>query len=589
VTGVSSMEDDLVPTGLPTADELVERGHALARTFESGWSQYSRNRGVRSERYYKESTIGTGEITYYINLGLKSWPETRAALQEVLEACRRLDLRADRVSLTADRRMGLMPEDRPSALEETGIMFWTPEDWNGAAEDLDIMPILNDHAVGSPASVPNAMAAIAAGFSYVGNLSQMAYGYPGEDVDQMINTVVAMGIIAAKRDDGVVLDSYIDDGFCATFHDAATSLGWCLFHRRIASELIGCAYAPSYGSTFADPLLKQAFGLALDAINDSRVPPSLTHGDTNSLDPAHSIDRNAALVTTDVFFTIANQLSHPTGAAVHATPLTEPFRIPTVEDIIQSLEIAREAERRARASYGLIDWRPVHELRDEILRGGQLVFQRLMDGLGVMGVDTSDALQLLIASKRLGASQVETLFGAGKPDASYPRGFTPVAATDTLRRATANRQRVLEAIERLQPRPRLDGVKVVAASGDIHEYGLDVLVAVLEILGCDVHNLGTSVATDRIAAAAAESAADVVALSTYNGMALNVSRRLKQEMSDRGISPQTYVGGRLTEDLDGRKNVDVSDQIAALGVMPCASVEDMVAALFRWRESQNRS
>jgi methylmalonyl-CoA mutase cobalamin-binding subunit len=81
---------------------------------------------------------------------------------------------------------------------------------------------------------------------------------------------------------------------------------------------------------------------------------------------------------------------------------------------------------------------------------------------------------------------------------------------------------------------------VVAASADIHECGLDLLVAVLEVLGCDVYNLGTSVTTDRIAAAAAESATDVVALSTYNGMALNVSRDLKQQLAERGISPQTY-------------------------------------------------
>lgn len=582
--------NELVPHDLPRTEELVRRGADLAAAVETGWATYARNRGVRNERQYKERTIETGEITYYINLGLKSWPETRAALSQVLEAADRLDLRVDRVSLTADRRMGLAPEKRATAIEETGIMFWSQEDWDGAATDLDIMPILNDHAVGSPAGVENALAAIKAGFGYIGNLSQVNYGYPDgtADVDQMIATVVAMGAIAAKRSDGVVLDSYTDDGFCASFHDASTSLAWCLLHRYIADELIGCAYAPSYGSTFADPILKQAHGLALDVINTSRIPPSLTHGDTNSLRPEYSLDRNAAIVTTDIYFTIANQLAHPTGSAVHPTPVTEPHRIPTVEDIIQSLELGREAERRARDTYHLIDWDPVYELRDRIVAGGRQTYQRMMDGLSLMGVDTDDALQLLIATRRLGAEQIERLFTSGDPDASYPRGFRPIAATDTLRRARQNRERVLESIATVQPAPNVTGISVVAASGDIHEYGLYVLVAVLEELGCTVHNLGTSVDNDRIVAAAAETAADAIALSTYNGMALSLSAELLQKLEERGIQPHVFVGGRLTEDLEGEKSADVRSRMTDLGAMPCDTVEEMVAALDSLRTDLGR-
>jgi methylmalonyl-CoA mutase cobalamin-binding subunit len=579
---VTSPDGELVPRGLPSGAELVRRGHQIAASITTGWARYCRERNVRSERHYKEACAGRGEITYYINLGLKSWPETRAGLEEILAACRARDLRVDRVSLTADRRMGLPPAARKSAIEETGIMFWTPEDWRGAASDLDVEPILNDHAVGSPASVENACAAIEAGFGYIGNLSQQAYRYPGwpSDADQMIATVTAMGAIAAKKDDGVVLDSYIDDGFCASFHDAATSLGWCLFHRCVA-DLVGVAYAPSYGSTFADPVLKQAFGLALDRINVSRVPPSLVHGDTNSLEAWYSIDRNAAIITSDIFFSIASQLAHPTGAAVHPTPLTEPKRIPTVEDIIQSLEIGREAERRARATGHLIDWSPVYAMRDQILTGGEQVFRNLMDGLALLGVDTGDPLALLIATKRLGADEIERAFGAGEPDDRYPRGRMPVVPTDTLRRATANRQRVIDALAALSPPPRLAGLRVVAASGDIHEYGLYVLTGVLRSLGCEVTDLGTSVDNAAIAAAAAETAADVVALSTYNGMAASLTADLLRELGHRDLRARVYVGGRLTEDLDGNKNVDVTRHIAELGALPCGSVAEMVADLSR--------
>jgi hypothetical protein len=42
------------------------------------------------------------------------------------------------------------------------------------------------------------------------------------------------------------------------------------------------------------------------------------------------------------------------------------------------------------------------------------------------------------------------------------------------------------------------------------------------------------------------------------------------------------------EDLEGRKSLDVSPHIEALGFMPCDSVEDMVAALSSWMEIQSR-
>ena len=118
-------------------------------------------------------------------------------------------------------------------------------------------------------------------------------------------------MIAEKRADGVVFESYVEDGFCASFHDLATSLGWCLFHRYVAEELIGAAHSQSFGSTFADPIRKQAFGLAMDAINVTRMPPSFTHGDTNSFGVEEEFDRNAVIASTDVMYTVARELKHP--------------------------------------------------------------------------------------------------------------------------------------------------------------------------------------------------------------------------------------------------------------------------------------
>ena len=579
--------EELRPSDLPDSADLIREGREIGGRLKPVVTKYEAQHGVISERHYKERCREDGTITYYINLGLKAWPETRDSLGEVWEECRRRELRVDRVSLTADRRMGLMPEERPGATEETGIMFWTPEDWAGIATEIEVEGIINDHAVGSPASVVNACAAIEAGVAYVGNIAQQTYGYPGwsSDVEQMANTVKAISVIAAQKDAGVVLDSYIDDGYCGSFHDCAMSLAWCMLHRRVAEELIGAAYSPSYGSTFADPALKAAFGQALDAINTSRVPPSLVHGDTNSLDPSYSLDRHAAIVTSDVFFTIANELAHPTGAAVHATPTTEPIRIPTVEDIVQSLELANEAERQARRALPMIDWAPVYALRDQIIAGAKQAYANMLEGLTELGIDIDDPLQLLVATRRLGAERIEGLWGAGPVDPEYPRGRAPVVATNTLSRATERERETLARIAAEQPGVDLEGLTVVAGSSDIHEYGLHLVVAVLRKFGAEVVDLGSSVDNDLVAAAAAETAADAIGLSTYNGSALSVAEDLTEHLRDRGLDTEVFIGGRLIQDLGAVKSVDVSDRIRDIGVHPCSSVEEMLEALGAVRRS----
>lgn len=572
---------ELVPSDIPDGKKLVAEAKERAASIPAGRARYVEMHGVASDREYKERCREDGTITTYINLGYKTWDETRDALNEIVAAGERRHFRLDRVSLIPDRRMGLPPGLREKALAETGIMMYEEADWQGAAQDTPVMPVWNDHNVGSPAAVVNTEALLRAGFGYIGSLAQHQYGYPlwDDDVEQMSRTVQAVAMIAQKEPEGFVLDAYVEDGFCASFHDLATSLGWCMFHRYVAEELVGAAHSQSYGSTFADPIRKLAHGLAMDAINVRRVPPSFTHGDTNSFGVEEDFDRNAVIVSTDVMYTIARELKHPTGGAVHATPVSEATRIPTVEELIESLVIANEAEQRARACPDIIDWAPIYEMRDRIVAGGKQVFANLIAGLKAIGVDTTDPLQLLLATRRLGAESIEQLFNAGEPDSGYPRGFKPVEPTDTLVRLMKTKQRVLENLKSGGGLPDLSGISVVAASNDIHEYGLFVLVESLGACGAKVVPLGTSVHSEEVAKVAVETAVDAVAVSTYNGMALSLGRQLREELNRRGADPAIYLGGRLNEDLEEGEATDVRPMLRAEGIRPCDSVEEMAMDL----------
>jgi methylmalonyl-CoA mutase cobalamin-binding subunit len=572
--------DALIPEELPSGADVVAAGRERARGLDVGRSLYVERRDAPSDRALKERYREDGTLSTYINLGYKTWTETAEALRDLLDAGHRHGFRLDRVSLIPDRRMGLPDDLRARAHEETGIMMYTAEDWRGAARDVDVQPVWNDHNIWSPNAVANTTELIQAGVGYIGSLAQQNYGYPmwDDDVEQLRRGVEALGMLAERRDDGLVVEAYIEDGYCASFHDLATSLGWCLFHRYICEELIGAPHSQSYGSTFTNPVRKQAFGLALDAINVHRVPPSFTHGDTNSFELDDHFDRNAATVMADVFYTVLRERAFPTGGALHATPVSEAVRIPTVDELVQSLLIVDEASRRADEYLPLMDWRPVLELRDRIVEGGRRFFDRVITGLGDLGVHTRDPLQLILATRRLGGSKLEELFGAGEPDPGYPRGFAPVVPSDTLLRLLRRRDEVLEALT-ARGRPDLSGFKVATASGDVHEYGLFVVSSVLEQLGARVIDLGTSVTAEALAKVAAEADVDAVCMSTYNGMALSLGRELLDEVRHRGLRAQVFLGGRLNQDLHGESAADVRPQLAAAGVVPCDTVDDMVRTL----------
>jgi methylmalonyl-CoA mutase cobalamin-binding subunit len=82
-----------------------------------------------------------------------------------------------------------------------------------------------------------------------------------------------------------------------------------------------------------------------------------------------------------------------------------------------------------------------------------------------------------------------------------------------------------------------------------------------------------------IAKVAVETAADVVAVSTYNGMALSLGRQLLDELHRRNVAPAVYLGGRLNEDLEGESSADVSAQLEQLGITACPTLQVMVQGL----------
>ena len=110
------------------------------------------------------------------------------------------------------------------------------------------------------------------------------------------------------------------------------------------------------------------------------------------------------------------------------------------------------------------------------------MFRNVIDGLAEIGVKIDDPLQLMLATRRLGAATIEELFNAGEPDSGYPRGFKPVGQRHPDR-LLARQGRELRQPARRWSLPDLRGTTVVAAGTDVHEYALHLLAEALSACG----------------------------------------------------------------------------------------------------------
>ena len=192
---------ELLPDDLPSGRDLVAQGRAKGAGIELGQSMFCEERGVRSEREWREQARAQGLHSTCINIGLATWAETREALQLLHEDALRRGVRPpDRFNLLAERRMGLPPELRASAPQETGPMLWTDQDWWELGHTVPIQPEAGDNMIGGPASVDNVTRALQSGVTYVGVLTQYTWRWPywEDEIAQLASVVEAAAILVAK-------------------------------------------------------------------------------------------------------------------------------------------------------------------------------------------------------------------------------------------------------------------------------------------------------------------------------------------------------------------------------------------------------
>ena len=100
--------------------------------------------------------------------------------------------------------------------------------------------------------------------------------------------------------------------------------------------------------------------------------------------------------------------------AIVPVPLSEFSRIPEPDEIATVHEFANRLREQLDELLPVIDLEAADAMADTLVEGGEHFKRSLLEGFSSAGIDTDNAVEMLLSIKRLGARRLEALFGPGR-------------------------------------------------------------------------------------------------------------------------------------------------------------------------------
>jgi methylmalonyl-CoA mutase cobalamin-binding subunit len=582
---LSGLANPLEGEDLPDGRALVEQGKALAGEHRLGPCPFLSEYGVSCETEYKLKAAAEGRIMQHAQIGYRDPARSQEAWRGIAASLVRAGGRVDRYGICLDWSMGYPAAGREKRGKGTGLILKGPEDFAALTACGPVAPHFGDFVIGLPAALENTAAALGAGATAIGNLGQyFTFRLPhwSEDQETTRASLLALALSAAQPVP-ILIHSNLDDGFAALFTDLACAFGAVLLERYIVEELIGGVIGHCYGHTFSDPVARLAFQRAL--ARGRETPGTMVYGNTTLYREGVPPAVNYAQLGSYLSLDMAAQLLLPSGHAVTPIPVSEAERIPDLEEVVDAQLFARALAERMAVSLPLYEVAEADRLAEGLLQGGALFKERVLTGLAESGVDCGDPYHLLLALRRLGAKRLEELYGPGEPEEAAPRGRRPLIEASPVAELNRRSKEVAGALgEEERARLAAAGLVVCVASSDVHEYGKLLVEQSLRRAGVSALDGGVHADPDKLVALAREGGAAAIAISTYNGVALDYLAAVRRELTAAGLALPVFVGGKLNQipaDSNSALPVDVTRELRALGAEPCRSVEEMLFSLAR--------
>lgn len=572
-----------LPENLPNGLSTIEQGKRVSPDITIGTTLFFTENKVKSEIDFKQKMINERRITFNMQYGLANLEKSVEGLKRIYEETTQRGHQIHRFGLCLDRSMGLPYEMRKTASAETGLKLKNENEWKALGQVVPIQPHFGDHMIGSPASLENTICALRGGATTIGNISQyFSYEYAmcKDTLARTEVTIQACGLMAAKRKEGVMVHSNLDDGVSAYFSDTCSLIAWSMLEYYVIEELIGAKLTHTFGNLVDEPLLRMALVLALDKVHKNKLVGSMLVG--NTISATEDLDRNFASVANYCLFDMVLQMKHPTGHAIQPLPITELIRIPSPDENAQIQIFGNQLLQEAEKIYGanLVNFNEVYALRDTLYQKGKDYFENMMTLLQD-SIDITDPMQMLMTLKNIDPPTVEKIFTGRLVEAK--KHFTPVSP----RKIYLQLGKIIEEEKKTIMRAEIEGLdklygkKAVVATTDVHEFGKMVIREVVRFSGMDVRDAGSVNDPADLIDFVVMQEADIIIVCTYNGMALTYAQKLLKSMNDKTAVFPLFMGGRLNEDTGEELPTDVTDDLIRLGVQISDTPLDLVYGIIK--------
>jgi len=569
---------NIIPeTELPDVVTLMDEGRKRATYIRVGSSPFLEQNGVSSEIQFKEQCVRDNTVMMHGQIGYRDPEKTRRAYAEIYETVTRRGSRMDRYGICLDWSMGFPKDGRSKEFQGTGLILEEPEDFLKLTAMAPVAPHFGDFVLGMPAALENTEAALLAGSTTIGNIGQyFTFRLPGwdDDIATTKATIQALALCAAQPVP-ILIHSNLDDGFAALFTDLSCALGSVLLERHIVETLMGCTMGHCYGHTFSDPVSRWAMQRGLAQLGGG--PGTMVYGNTTSYGP--DLTENYASLAAYIGIDIMAQRRLPTGHAINPVPVSEALRIPDIDEIIDANLFANRLIERTELAAPLYDEAHVDRITSQLVDGANRFYRAVLAAFGDRGIDTQNPFEMLLSLKRMGARRLEALYGPGTADTASPTGRKAVIETPVIMELNTKALEVLDNAEPYADIIRRSSLRICVATTDVHEYGKILVEKVLDELDVILIDAGVSIDAHNLCQQAVDHKADAIAISTYNGIAQSFLSRLKTEMEACDLDIPVYIGGKLNQvpdDSNSSLPVDVSGDLAAMGAIPCATIEYMI-------------
>ncbi|MEG0780809.1 MAG: hypothetical protein RR426_09420 [Oscillospiraceae bacterium] len=409
-------------SSLPQTDAtVVARARQESRGITIPQSAWCKSHGYASEKAYKEAMAKKGTLMYHAHFCFDNKAilfQEMGQLQKLLEE---RQIKLDRFGVSLDASMALPPALRQDNAEHHGLYFATERDWRELADFPFSQPHLGDNMIGSPASYDSCCAALRAGITTMGNVSQFfSYDDPRyPDVEARTrSTVMAIAAMGEHVDDGAMLHSNLDDGYADKCDDMGQLIGMALLEQYLVQDLLHAKLAHSFGDMVYSPRKRLVLLSALRQIHGDGVFGSMVF--TNKLGrEKERLDLNDAHLCTCMLVDMLGQLHYQTGHAITVMADGGLHSQVTCQEIVQKLELAKRLEGYLPEAMQLIDFAAVDAEATYLVRRGQRLKDRLLDCLSPW-IDITDPQSVLLAVQKLG---VKALMSAVSEQEPVPAGM----------------------------------------------------------------------------------------------------------------------------------------------------------------------